>query len=272
MTKQLLNGTDVDSRLEQVSGKRVTQGVNRRRLGQTRSDNGRAQVALQALFMHVMPVHGIAARILGDDGRRKHPEPGPACRGARILDGQRVRHPDTAALVLAIVQPVPPRQIELLAERRLERTRQHDDAVLATLAVAHDDDLTREVDVLDTQAGAFEQAHPGAVQQAPEQRRHAFEPRQHCLHFGVREHHRQALSRHRSAQRRHPRHVDAEHLTVEKEQRAQRLAMRARRDVALIGEHRQIGLHLDRAQISGMAHAGPAHEVADPVDVGLFRP
>src|SRR4029079_11994775 len=43
-----------------------------------------------------------------------------------------------------------------------------DDAVLAALAVAHDDDLADEVDVLDAQVHAFQQAHAGAVEQAAE--------------------------------------------------------------------------------------------------------
>ena len=164
------------------------------------------------------------------------------------------------------------RALQLRAQRRLERARQHDDAVLAALAVAHDDDLADEVDVLHAQAHAFEQAHAGAVEQAGEQAGVALaHARQQGLHLDVGEHDRDALVRHRATELLQPRHVDAEHLAVEKEQRAQRLPMRGRGDAPLVGEHRQEGLHLRRAHLARMAPpAGPAHEAAHPIDVRLL--
>ena len=80
------------------------------------------------------------------------------------------------------------------------------------------------------------------------------------------------LLRHRAAELAQPRHVDAEHLAVEEEQRAQRLAMRGRRDAALVGEHDQEGLHLRRAEIARMAQPRPADEAAHPIDIGLLGP
>ena len=72
--------------------------------------------------------------------------------------------------MLTIVQPVASGEIELGAQRCLERARQHHDPVLAALAVAHDDDLPREIDILDAQPDALEQAHAGAIEQPREQR------------------------------------------------------------------------------------------------------
>jgi len=86
----------------------------------------------------------------------------------------------------------------------------------------------------------------------------------------VREHHRNALRRDRAAELAQPRHVDAEDLAVEKEQRAQRLAMRGRRDPALVGEHHQEVLHLSCAEIARMAQPRPADEAAHPIDIGLL--
>jgi len=88
----------------------------------------------------------------------------------------------------------------------------------------------------------------------------------------VREHHRNALRRDRAAELAHPGHVDVEHLAVEKEQRAQRLAMRGRRDPALVGEHDQEVLHLSGAKIAWMAQPRPADEAAHPVDIGFLGP
>jgi hypothetical protein len=87
-----------------------------------------------------------------------------------------------------------------------------------------------------THAGAVEQTRqqPGdAVARACEQR----------LHFDVREDDRDPPMRHRAAECLQPWHVDAEHLAVEKEQRAERLSVRRGGDAALVGEHGQKRLH-----------------------------
>jgi len=177
---------------------------------------------------------------------------------------------------------------------RVERARQHDDAILAALAVAHDDHLADQVDVLDAKANAFEQAHAGAVEQVGEQAGLAAaasaaassfasastsfaalpvlaHPRQQGLHLDVTEDDRDALVRHGTAEPLQPRHVDAEHLAIEKEERAQRLAMRGGGNAPLIGEHRQEALDLRFAHLARMAPpARPAHEAAHPIDVRLL--
>jgi hypothetical protein len=68
-----------------------------------------------------------------------------------------------------------------------------------------------------------------------------------------------------------PRHVDAEHLAIEKEQRAQRLAVRGGGNAPFVGEHRQERLHCRCAHLARMATAArPAHEAAHPMDVHLL--
>src|SRR3989442_1543963 len=47
----------------------------------------------------------------------------------------------------------------------LHHAREHGHAILVTLAPAHHDLISGEIDVLDAQAAAFEQAKPGSVQQ-----------------------------------------------------------------------------------------------------------
>jgi hypothetical protein len=83
---------------------------------------------------------------------------------------------------------------------------------------------------------------------------------------------RNALLRHGAAELAQPGHLDPEHLAIEKEQRAQRLAMRGRRDTTLVGEHDQEALHLRRAEIARMAQPRPADEAAHPIDIGLLGP
>jgi len=88
----------------------------------------------------------------------------------------------------------------------------------------------------------------------------------------VSQHHRNALVRHRATELAQPRHVDAEDLAVEEEQRAQRLAMGGRSDAALVGEHDQEVLHLGCAEIARMAQPRPADEATHPIDIGFLGP
>ena len=251
----------------------VAQGVHRRRLGDAGRLDGGVQRALQALLVEVMPVRRLAARIPAEGVGGKHPEPAPALGGPPELDGERVRQMDAAAVVLAIGLPESRRLLQLPAQRRLEGARQHDDAVLAALAVAHDDHLAHEVDVLHAQPDPFEQAHARAVEEAREQAGlgvlHAVEER---LHLDVGKHHRHAALRHRAAELLEPRQVDAEHFAIEEQQRAQRLPMRGRGDPALVGQHDQVLLHPLASELAWMPSPRPAHEVAHPIDIGLLGP
>ena len=91
MTKKLLDGSDVAIVLEQVGGKRVPQGVTRRRLGDAGVAHGVFDRALQDGLMEVMPaaLAGLAVDIEPSGG--KHPLPGPLAAGIRILASQRRR-------------------------------------------------------------------------------------------------------------------------------------------------------------------------------------
>ena len=93
-------------------------------------------------------------------GLREDPEPGPRRSGARVLALQRIGHVHTRAASLHVGQPQRACTRELLAQRGLQRSRQHHDAVLAALASAHEDGAVLEIDVLDAQAQAFGKRMP----------------------------------------------------------------------------------------------------------------
>ena len=59
---------------------------------------------------------------------------------------------------------------DLRLQRSPQRLGKHDDAILLALALTHDDDLAIEVDVFDSQAQAFHQAEPCAVEKAGNRR------------------------------------------------------------------------------------------------------
>src|SRR5258706_12014722 len=81
----------------------------------------------------------------------------------------------------------------MLPEVSLQDARKHRHAILVALAAA-DHDLARgEIDVLDPEPAAFEDAKPGAVEEPGHETGRAVEPLEHRTHFVARQDHRQAL-------------------------------------------------------------------------------
>ena len=62
---------------------------------------------------------------------------------------------------------------DVRGELGLDGVGQHRGAILVALAAPHEDLVAAEVDVLDAQAAALEQAQAGAVEQGRHQARHA---------------------------------------------------------------------------------------------------
>jgi hypothetical protein len=117
----------------------------------------------------------------------------------------------------------------------LQRGRQHHHAVLGALAFAHDDGAALELDVLDAQAQALEQAHAGAVEQPAEQGQHVAllrlraSWREQAATSSGDKHHRQAALGARAADLAHPGQIEPQHLLVQEQQGRQGLLVRGRR-------------------------------------------
>ena len=92
-------------------------------------------------------------------------------------------------------------------------------AVLVALAAPDADLVAAEVDVLHTQAAAFEQAQAAAVEQGRHPARLAFHASEHGAHLVAREHDRKARGALGVDEVIEPGQLDAEHPPVEEEQR-----------------------------------------------------
>jgi hypothetical protein len=203
-------------------------------------------------------------------GRRKHPEPAPALPHLGVLAFERVRHLHARVAGGPVLLPRLPRQRDALLQRLRERPGQHHHPILVALGLAHDDHVAVEVHVLHAQPDRLHQAHAGAVQQPREQRRRLGHRVQQHLHLLARQHRRYATHRGGPLQVGHPRQLGAQHLLVEEQDRAQRLVVRGRRHVPLRGQHREKRLDLGLAHVPRMPQPRPAHEHADPVQIGLL--
>ena len=142
---------------------------------------------------------------------------------------------------------------QLPAQRRLYRRRQHDHPILRAFTLTHDDGPAVEIDVLDAQTQALQQAQTGAVKQAGEQlwltRQHA----QHPRHLVLRQHNRQTSLALGMADFSQPGHHLAQHLLIKKQQRRQRLRMGGRRHLPFNCQPSQERRDLLPTQFSRMA-------------------
>ena len=91
--------------------------------------------------------------------------PRPLAASVRVLAGQGPGQLDPAGTVCQVGFVLPLHPLQVPGEGRLGHGWQDGDAILGTLTVADDDLVRSEVDVLDSQAGAFEQAQPGTIEE-----------------------------------------------------------------------------------------------------------
>src|SRR5687767_5592847 len=97
-------------------------------------------------------------------GLREYPEPGPRRAGPRILALQGIGHAHATAAGLLITDPKYVGAGDLAAHRGDKTLGQHDDPILATLALAHDDGQAIEINVFDAQLQTLADPHAGAVE------------------------------------------------------------------------------------------------------------
>ena len=126
--------------------------------------------------------------------------------------------------------------------------RQHDDAVLAALALAHDENLAIEVHVLYAESQSFHQPEAGAVQQCDEQCERRFHVIEELRNLRPGQHDWNSHRSFRPADLLHPRQLDIQHLPIEEEQGSQRLFVSGRGDVPFGRQVREKGFDLRRPQ------------------------
>src|SRR2546428_12373942 len=142
------------------------------------------------------------------------------------------------------------------------------DPVLVALAPTHDNLVGVEVHVLDPQPTALEHPEPGPVEQTTHQTWHAVELPEHGADLLAGQDDWQALGALRADDAVEPWEIDLQHVTVQEEQRAQRLVLGRGGHLALDRERAQEPGDLCRAHFDWMALAVEDDVSADPRDAG----
>src|SRR5580765_5057556 len=142
--------------------------------------------------------------------------------------------------------------------------------VLAALAIAHDDLVAREVDILHAQAQALHQTHAGPVEQAGHQPRPAIHRREQPCRLLASQHRRQTTRTLRAHNLVQPRQFDPKHFAIQIQQRGEGLVLRRRGDIAFGGQAAQKRLDLCRSQLPRMTLAIRENEPPYPSHVRLL--
>ena len=188
----------------------------------------------------------------------------------RVSDGQRIGQPDSAEARVQVFAVQHAGPLHLVAQRRKQVLRQHGDAILAPLALAHQDLAAFERHILHAQTQAFQDAHPGAVQQRRDEPVRAFQLAQQVAHRALRQHHRQAPRSLGADDLVEPGQFVLQHLLVQEQDGGLGLVLGGRRHLALDRQVGQKGRDLWRAHVARVALATKKNEAARPVDIGLF--
>ena len=159
----------------------------------------------------------------------------------------------------------------MLGQGRLGHSRQNGDPVLRALTVANDDLIHREIDILHSQTGAFEQAQSRPVEKRGHQADRAFQLGDDRPHFVAGEHDGQVLCRSGPHDVFEPGQVLMQNVAIQEQERAQRLILGRCGHAPLDGQRAQKLCDLRGAHFGGMALAMKQNEAADPSDVGLLR-
>jgi hypothetical protein len=177
-------------------------------------------------------------------------------------------HPAVAARQVAAMALLHPGQV--LAQRGLGGPGQQRPAVLAALALAHHQQVLREVHVAHAQAQTLVQAQAGPVEQRGRQAARSVQVLEHGAHLVAREHHRQAPRGARPHHLVQALELAAQQHAVEEEQRAQRLVLRRGAHVPGLRQVREERHHLGCAHLVGMALAVEQDEAARPGHVRVL--
>ena len=129
-----------------------------------------------------------------------------------------------------------PHPLQMPCEGGLHGGREHRDPILGALAVPDDDEVRREVDVLDAEARAFEQAQAGAVEEQRHETGNAVEVLEDGPDLVAGHDDGQVLRAPGADEVVEPGQVLLEHLAVEEQQRPERLILGGGGDLPVDGQ------------------------------------
>ena len=270
VAQQLLNRADVIARFQKMRGEGMPKCMASGPLRQSRRRNSLPDRFLNQRFVHVMPPLFTGFRVLPAVFLGEYPLPAPFLRGVGVFAVEGVGQEHAAPTVGQIALVDRSDALEAFLQRGLERLGQHGDAVFGALAVADEDFVTGEVEILHAQPQAFHEPQPGAVHQRGHEPLVAGEVRQHGLDLLPRHHNGEPPGLAGADDLAQVPDFSVENMTIEEQQGRKRLVLRRSGDLFLDRQMRQKGVYLRFAHLGGMAQVVKMAIPLYPMAIGLL--
>ena len=231
VAEKFLHAADVIAGFEEMCGETVAEGVATDRLGDARQLHGLPDRPLKDLFIEMMAAFFSGAGVLGDAGGREGPLPAPLAGGVQIFSFKGVGEVDFAEAISQIFFVKDFDAGEVFLESGFDGVREHGDAVFIPFAVANDDLVPIEIDVFDTKAERFHEAQPCAIEKFGKELMNAGEGGDDAADFIAGHDQREAGGAAGANQVVHPIQIDMQDLTVEENERIERLVLSGGGDI-----------------------------------------
>jgi hypothetical protein len=160
--------------------------------------------------------------------------------------------------------------LQVFGERRAQAIREHGQAVFETFAIPHHDLLLIEIEVFDSQADAFHQSQPAAVEQFSHQLVGAGHAGEQSVHFILGEDGGQAFWAPGAHGADGKLELLFEDLAVEVEDSTEGLVLGSSGDVSLDRQVGEESFDLRSSHIDGVSFVVEEDEAFDPIEVGPF--
>ena len=269
VTEQFLDGTDVVAGQKEMGREGVPQGMAARVLGDSRISDSLLDSFLNDRFVEVAPADLVGFRIGAAGTGREDVLPAPIGGGSGEFPIEGVWHMNSTEAVGEILVVKVPNVGELVLQTLPARVGQEGRTVFSSLAVADDDVSEIEIDILDSESKALEDAHPGAIEQQNDELDGSFETGEECRDLFAAEDGGQPFGLAGANDVLDPRRIDLENLTIEEEDGAEGLSLGGGGDVFIDGKMSEKPVDLVGFEIAGMLFV-ELDEAADPGEIGLF--
>jgi hypothetical protein len=248
----------------------MAQAVTRRGLAQPGVANGGSEGSLEHGFMKMMTTAVAGRRVPIESRRGEDPLPCPLLRGAWILHGESAREFDIPGPESKVLFVLAPNGMKVIRKDLPQRAREQSHPVFLAFAIAYDELVTREVDVLRSQACALEEPQARSVKERRHELWNSSHPIKDGSHFGPGQDHWQVPRASRPNEVLDPWRWHLQNLCEEKHECAEGLLVCRSAGAAIVREVVQKALDLQGAEFAWVAALMETNESLHPCDVGSF--
>jgi len=226
MPEQFLNGPDVIAVLQQMRRKRVTKHVRTDTLGKPRQARRIRNLSLHRRLVKMKARGWTPLRIATDPRGGKHKLPSPVRGSVGILAIQCKGQYDPPHTVGEIPLMLPSHLPQVSLEPFLDRHRQHRPPVFLAFAPPNDNFMPVKVEVLDSKLQALLQPQSCPIEKGHDHPHRPLDILEDLADFFSAEYDWDPMRQLRPGHLVDCANLDAKHVTIDKQQGAQRLILR----------------------------------------------